>query len=125
LTLTTAKSLNCNFRKVTANWSARWPKRESWPGTGLKEKHKGRIYGVYVCSEFRRRGIGRALLANILETVSGDSSLEQVLVSVATCQNAARELYHLLGFETYGTEPRALKVGATYIDEDEMILRIR
>jgi len=65
------------------------------------------------------------LLANILETVSGDSSLEQVLLSVATCQNAARELYHSLGFETYGTEPRALKVGATYIDEDEMILRIR
>jgi ribosomal protein S18 acetylase RimI-like enzyme len=92
---------------------------------GQKEAHKGRIYGVYVCSEFRRRGIGRALLANILATVRRDSSLEQVLLAVATCQRAATELYRSCGFETYGTEPRALKVGATYIDEDHMILRIR
>ena len=93
--------------------------------TGDKEKHKGRIYGVYVCPEFRRRGIGRALLAHILEAVRRDSSLEQVLLAVATCQNAAITLYRSFGFEIYGTEPRALKVGATYIDEDEMILRIR
>jgi ribosomal protein S18 acetylase RimI-like enzyme len=92
---------------------------------GQKEMHKGRIYGVYVCSEFRRRGIGRALLANILEALREDSSLEQVLLAVATCQNAARELYRSFGFETYGTEPRALKVGSKYIDEDYMILRIR
>ena len=92
--------------------------------TGLKEKHKGRIYGVYVCSEFRRRGIGRALLANILAAVRRDSSLEQVLLSVATCQKAARELYRSFGFETFGTEPRALKVGSTYIHEDHMSLRI-
>jgi ribosomal protein S18 acetylase RimI-like enzyme len=92
--------------------------------TGQKERHKGRIYGVYVCSEFRRKGIGRALLANILEVVRQDSSLEQVLLAVATCQNAATALYRSFGFESYGTEPRALKVGSTYIDEDPMILRI-
>ena len=92
--------------------------------TGLKERHKGRIYGVYVCSEFRRRGVGRTLLANILEAVRQDSSLEHVLLAVATCQNAARELYRSFGFESYGTEPRALKVGSRYIDEDHMILRL-
>ena len=93
--------------------------------TGRKEMHKGRIYSVYVCSEFRRRGIGRALMGNILEAAQRDSSLEQVLLAVATCQNAARELYRSFGFETFGTEPRALKVGSTYIDEDHMILHIR
>jgi ribosomal protein S18 acetylase RimI-like enzyme len=92
--------------------------------TGEKEKHKGRIYGVYVCSEFRRRGIGRALLAHILEGVRQDALLEHVLLAVATCQHAASELYRSFGFEIYGTEPRALKVGATYIDEDHMILRL-
>ncbi|MGD1094162.1 MAG: GNAT family N-acetyltransferase [Bryobacteraceae bacterium] len=93
--------------------------------TGLKERHKGRIYGVYVTAQHRRRGVARALLAALLEQAKQDSSLEQILLSVATGQNAAKQLYRDCGFETYGTEPNALKVGSTYIDEDHMILRVR
>jgi ribosomal protein S18 acetylase RimI-like enzyme len=93
--------------------------------TGQKERHKGRIYAVYVSSAHRGKGIGRALLANVLEAARQDSSLEQVLLAVATSQNAATQLYRSLGFETYGTEPDALKVGSTYIDEAHMILRLR
>ena len=93
--------------------------------TGQKEKHKGRIYAVYVTSTQRGKGIGRAMIANLLEAARQDPSLEQVLLAVAASQNAARQLYRSFGFETYGTEPRALKVGATYVDEEHMILRIR
>ena len=93
--------------------------------TGLKERHKGRIYAVYVTAAARRRGVARALLSAILETVNKDSSLEQLLLAVATTQKAAKQLYLDLGFETFGTEPKALKVGAEYIDEDHMILPIR
>ncbi len=93
--------------------------------TGRKEKHKGRIYGVYVSSLQRGKGIGRALLSHLLEMAKQDASLEQVLLSVATVQCAACQLYRSLGFETYGTEPDALKVGSRYIDEHHMILRIR
>lgn len=92
---------------------------------GLKESHKGRIYSVYVSAAHRGKGVGHALIAALLETAKRDSSLEQILLSVATPQNAARHLYRSFGFETYGTEPRSLKVGSTYIDEDHMILRIR
>lgn len=92
--------------------------------TGAKEWHKGRIYGVYVSAQFRGKGVGRALLANLLERARQDSSLEQIHLAVATSQDAARHLYRSFGFEIYGTEPRALKVGSTYIDEDHMILRI-
>jgi ribosomal protein S18 acetylase RimI-like enzyme len=92
---------------------------------GLKERHKGRIFGVYVTSTQRRKGIGRALVAALLERASQDWSLEQILLAVATSQDAARQLYRNCGFETYGTEPNALKVGSRYIDEDHMILRIR
>ncbi len=95
------------------------------PETGQKARHKGRIYAVYVSRPQRGKGVGRALLVNLLEAVRRDASLEQVLLAVATCQTAARQLYRSLGFETYGTEPRALKVGSTYIDEDHMILRLR
>lgn len=93
--------------------------------TGIKERHKGNIYGVYVTPAYRRRGVGRLLIATLIEKTRQDSSLEQILLAVATCQHAARRLYRHFGFETYGTEPHALKVGDTYIDEDHMILRIR
>jgi ribosomal protein S18 acetylase RimI-like enzyme len=93
--------------------------------TGLKERHKGRIYGVYVRSAERGKGVGRALIATLLERAKQDSSLEQILLAVATSQSAARKLYRDLGFETYGTEPNALKVGSKYIDEEHMLLRVR
>jgi ribosomal protein S18 acetylase RimI-like enzyme len=73
----------------------------------------------------RGYGIGRALLRALLERAEHDRSLEQILVSVATCQDAAQALYRDLGFATYGTEPNALKVGERSIDEDHMIRRMR
>jgi len=93
--------------------------------TGQKERHKGRIYGVYVSSWRRGTGVGRALLARLLDAAKQDSSLEQILLSVATRQIPAIELYRSFGFEKYGTEPHALKVDSDYVDEDHMILRIR
>ncbi len=92
--------------------------------SGAKDRHKGRIYGVYVSPSQRGRGTGRALLAAVLERVKRDPSLEQVLLAVAATQDAAKALYRSFGFETFGTEPRALKVGSAYVDEDHMILRI-
>jgi ribosomal protein S18 acetylase RimI-like enzyme len=93
--------------------------------TGLKDRHKGRIYGVYVTSAQRAQGVGRALMAVLLERAKQDPSLEQILISVASGQSAAKRLYQSCGFETYGTEPNALKVGSTYVDEDHMVLRVK
>jgi ribosomal protein S18 acetylase RimI-like enzyme len=93
--------------------------------TGLKERHKGHIYGVYVSAAHRRKGAGRALIGALLERVKKDFSLEQILLAAATPQDAARKLYRSFGFETYGTEPNSLKIGDTYVDEDHMILRLR
>lgn len=91
---------------------------------GRKECHKGRVYAVYVSPAHRRKGVAQALLVRLLESARQDPSLEQILVSVATCQSAACRLYRALGFETYGTELRAMKVGSTYIDEEHMFLQI-
>ena len=92
---------------------------------GLKERHKGEIAGVYVTAAKRRNGAGRALLTSLIARASQDSSLEQILLTVATCQHAARQLYSGLGFEVYGIEPHALKIGSTYVDEAYMVLRLR
>jgi ribosomal protein S18 acetylase RimI-like enzyme len=93
--------------------------------TGLKERHKGRIYGVYVTAAARRQGIARALLSAILRNAKRDSSLEQLLLAVTTSQIAAMQLYRNLGFRIFGSEPNALRVGSEYVDEEHMILRTK
>lgn len=93
--------------------------------TGVKDGHKGHIYGVYVSSGHRGKGVGRAMLEALLKKAKRDETLEQILLAVGTVQTAARELYRGFGFESFGIEPNALKVGSTYVDEDHMILRIR
>ncbi len=92
--------------------------------TGMKERHKGHIYGVYVTSAHRGKGVGRALLAELLKRAKRDPTLEQILLAVASSQSAAKRLYRDLGFETFGTEPNALKIGSSYVDEEHMILRL-
>ena len=92
--------------------------------TGLKERHKGRIYGVYVSPAQRGKGVGRALVAELLELVKRDASVEQILLAVASSQAAAKKLYASFGFTIFGTEPNALKIGSSYVDEEHMILRI-
>jgi ribosomal protein S18 acetylase RimI-like enzyme len=89
-----------------------------------KEKHKGRIWGVYLKKELRGKGMGGALLAEVMRVARCQPGLEQVVLTVAAGQAAAKKLYSSLGFEVYGRELRALKVGAGYVDEELMVLRL-
>ena len=92
---------------------------------GLKERHKGHIYGVYVGATHRQKGFGQAMIAAVVNMAKEDVTLEQILLAVGTCQEAAMRMYRASGFVVYGTEPRALKVGSRYVDEQQMILRVR
>ena len=89
-----------------------------------KTIHKGWIWGVYVAAQSRSRGIGRALLLDLLKHAQSQSGLEQIHLSV-TVDSAAKRLYSSLGFEVYALEPRALKVGASYVDQNHMVLHIK
>jgi ribosomal protein S18 acetylase RimI-like enzyme len=89
---------------------------------GRKEHHKGTIWGVYVTAAARGQGIAKAMLMRLLERVRSYPDLEQVALSVSTPQEAARQLYSTLGFEVYGYEKHALKVGETYVDEEHRVL---
>jgi ribosomal protein S18 acetylase RimI-like enzyme len=91
---------------------------------GLKERHKGRVWGVYLTARMRGQGIGRNMLSTLLQRAAAIEGLEQILISVATVQTSAVSLYHSLGFISFGCEPRALKVGERYIDEEHMVLQL-
>ncbi len=92
--------------------------------TIAKERHKGKIWGVYVREDCRGKGIGRALLAALLEKIKACPGVEQVSLTVAAGQSAARALYVSLGFKTYGLEPGGMKVGDEYLDNEHMMLKI-
>lgn len=89
---------------------------------GRKEHHKGNIWGVYVTAAVRGQGVARAMMTQMLDRARGYPGLEQVTLSVSVPQEAARQLYNALGFEVYGYERHALKVGEIYVDEEHRVL---
>jgi RimJ/RimL family protein N-acetyltransferase len=91
----------------------------------LKRKHKGKVWGMYVADSARGKGLGRALLQALLDRAREIPDLEEVQLSVAVSQEAARTLYASLGFKSYGLERRALRIGGQFVDEDYMALNLR
>jgi ribosomal protein S18 acetylase RimI-like enzyme len=89
---------------------------------GRKERHKGTIWGVYVTAAARGQGLAQAMLTLLLDRVRCYPGLEQVSLSVSVPQEAARQLYSAMGFEVYGYEKHALKVGEIYVDEEHRVL---
>lgn len=92
--------------------------------TGVKVQHKGRVWGVYLRKELRGRGLGRSMLSQLLKRAGAIEGVEQITLSVATTQAAAMALYHSLGFKSFGIEPRALRIGEQYVDEEYMVLQL-
>lgn len=92
---------------------------------GLKSRHKGRVWGVYVSPERRGSGAGKKMMEMLLERSAAVEGVQQILLSVTATQVAAIRLYRSLGFSSFGREPRALKVGERFIDEEYMVLRVR
>lgn len=89
---------------------------------GLKDRHKAFIWGVYAAPEVRGSRVGRTLMEDAIRRAREIAGLEQLILAVAAHNEAARGLYASLGFETYGREPRALKLADRYVDEDLMVL---
>jgi ribosomal protein S18 acetylase RimI-like enzyme len=82
----------------------------------LKQRHKGRLWGVYVDPSLRRRGVGDALVRTVIAHARTRVAILQLTVLLDNA--AARTLYHKLGFVPYGIERRALRHdGKDYDDE--------
>jgi RimJ/RimL family protein N-acetyltransferase len=92
--------------------------------THLKLRHKGFVWGMYVAPESRGRGVGRALLASLIERVKVLPGLEQIGLDVVTVNRAARGLYLSQGFEIYALEREAMKQEGEYYDVEHMVLRL-
>ena len=87
-----------------------------------KFRHKGTIWSVYVRQESRGQGAAKALIADIIRRVRQIKGMEQINLIVSATQPIAKRVYTSLGFKHYGTEPRSLKIGDIYIDDELMVL---
>jgi len=91
---------------------------------GLKVRHKGTIWGMYVTPEGRGQGVGQALMRAAIARATAILDLEQLALTVVTNNEAARNLYLSLGFQSYGVEREALKLGDRFLDEEMMVLKL-
>jgi len=89
----------------------------------FKEHHKGHIWGVYVRPESRGKGAARVLLQEVVRRARLMPGLEQITL-VVSAHIPARQLYLSLGFQSYGIEPRSLRIGNDYVDDELMVLRL-
>jgi ribosomal protein S18 acetylase RimI-like enzyme len=89
----------------------------------VKQRHKGHVVGVYVAPAWRRAGLARALLDEVI-LEARTNGLILLTLSVTAGNTAARLLYLRAGFEVYGIEPLSLRVGTEFLDEEHMALRL-
>lgn len=90
---------------------------------GAKQRHKGVLWGMFIQPEARGTGLGPSLVARVLEYAR--QTVEEVRLTVVATNAAAIRLYERAGFERYGLEQRALKIGNDYHDEVLMALSLR
>jgi GNAT superfamily N-acetyltransferase len=96
--------------------------------SGRKARHRGNIAGLYVTPSARRSGVGAALMEALMEKALKDPTLEQLNLAVTAGPGDAGRLYRHFGFETWGIEPRSLKMGpdySHYTNTEYMYLRLR
>lgn len=86
-----------------------------------KSRHRGMLWGMYVVPEARNQGVARALIDELWVCAERINELEQIHLAVVTTNQSAYRLYQSMGFSTYGTDPKVLKIGGQAFDEYLMV----
>ncbi|MBV8665528.1 MAG: GNAT family N-acetyltransferase [Burkholderiaceae bacterium] len=86
-------------------------------------RHKAVLWGVFVVPDQRREGLARKLFSRVL-TCAREEGVLQIQLCVNVENTKARNLYLSLGFKPFGLEPRSMRVGDKYFDEEHMALRL-
>lgn len=91
---------------------------------GSKVCHRGGVGGMYVVSEARGLGIGRALMAELVERAGRIPALEEIILAVTVGNPTARSIYLAAGFQPSHVEKRYIKVADRYYDIEWMTLEL-
>jgi GNAT superfamily N-acetyltransferase len=91
----------------------------------LKSAHKIYVWGMYVRPQWRRQGLGRALLDAAIGHARTLPGLSAVHLSVSGAAPAALSLYAQTGFTVWGVEPNAIRLEGRCFDEHHMLIRMQ
>ena len=83
------------------------------------------VFGMYVTSEHRGRGIGRLLLTSLIDRLLAFPHISTIRLRVTETQDPARRLYESVGFQVVGTTEEGLVVDGQRYEELIMELRVR
>jgi ribosomal protein S18 acetylase RimI-like enzyme len=86
-----------------------------------KAAHKAHIWGVYVAPSHRGLGLGRSLVEEAVRFAGTLGGVTHVHLTVSERTPAAMDLYHSLGFTTWGVEPDALRVNGVLVPDHHMM----
>ena len=87
----------------------------AWPSLRASSRHKVNLWAVFVSPRHRRRGIGRTLVETAVAHALANGA-RRVNLTVFVPNEAAVALYESLGFQHFGTEPEAIRIGDSYHD---------
>ncbi|VEP13708.1 conserved hypothetical protein [Hyella patelloides LEGE 07179] len=91
----------------------------------MKLRHKAYIRSMYVQPKYRKKGIGKLLLNELIERAKAIKEIEILLLDVVTNNLPAKQLYLSFGFQIYGIEKMAYKLNHQYFDMESMSLQIK
>lgn len=89
-----------------------------------KRAHRAKVWGMYVAAEARGKGVGRALLVDLIDRSRRTPGLNRLLLTVIADNARAVSLYKSLGFEVYGHERGAMRHDERDYDEYSMSLEL-
>ena len=92
---------------------------------GIKLRHKASVFAMYVAPEARGRGVGRALVARLIEHARAWEGVDRLTLTVTDTQVAARRLYLAAGFQLFGSEPDGLRQDGNPTTMEYMTLSLR
>jgi len=84
-----------------------------------RSRHRGHIFTVYVREDGRGQGVGDRLIKELL--AHAEACVEQVHLAVLLDATAAIRIYERNGFEVYGTDPAAVRIGDVTYDKYLMV----
>ncbi len=93
--------------------------------TREKSAHRASIWGVFTAASHRSRGLGEAVVRRAIEEAATWDGVDTITICVTRPGETARRLYERIGFQAWGVEPDAMRVGGESLDEIHMMMRIR
>jgi len=90
-----------------------------------KERHNATVVGLFVAPEAGGRGVGLALMRDLLARAQAQPDLMQLDLTVTGGNDAAQNLYARCGFTVFGVLPRAIQVGGRYYAKVHMVMTLR